>query len=193
MCNWLNQHSSIRLPARTGTSKAVPLRWAMTHAAGLWIAALVALAPTSARAADGCVVLLCLASPNWKATPQCVPSVHQVFDNLAKGKPFPACSMAGTGNSADHAWASAPAFCPPQYTRVVEGKAGPTYRCDYNGAISVVVGGAPFSRTWWSFIGDSVTEFSPEAKSRLGSWDTRFEDDYAKWLASVPPSAPDAP
>jgi hypothetical protein len=38
--------------------------------------------------------------------------------------------------------------------------------------------------------GDTVTEFSPAAKAQLGTWDTRFEDDYAAWLAALPPPAP---
>ena len=84
------------------------------HAAGLWLAALIALVPTPARAVDGCLVLLCLAAPSWRAIPQCVPPVQQLFRDLARGKPFPTCSMSGAGNTANHAWSNAPAFCPPQ-------------------------------------------------------------------------------
>ena len=36
--------------------------------------------------------------------------------------------------------------------------------------------------------GDTVTEFTPAAKARFGTWDTRFDDDYALWLASQPPA-----
>ena len=157
----------------------------------LLIGALLASAP--ARAVDGCLVLLCLAAPSWRAVPQCVPPVQQVFKDLAKGKPFPSCSMSGAGNSANHAWSSAPAFCPPQYTRVIDAESGPIYQCDYGGAVSVSINGAPFSRTWWNFGGDSVTEFSPAAKVQLGTWDTRFDDDYAKWLAALPPPPADLP
>jgi hypothetical protein len=152
-----------------------------------------AVAPTTARAVDGCLVLLCLAAPSWRAIPQCVPPVKQLFRDLARGRPFPTCGMSGAGNSANHAWSSPPAFCPPQYTRVFDGESAPIYQCDYSGAISVSIDGAPFSRTWWSFGGDSVTEFSPAAKAQLGTWDTRFDDDYSKWLASLPPAAPDMP
>ena len=53
------------------------------------------------------------------------------------------------------------------------------------------IDGVPFSQTWWSFGGDSVTEFSPSAKTQLGSWDTRFDDDYAKWQATQPPPSID--
>jgi hypothetical protein len=152
------------------------------------------LAPIPARAVDGCLVLLCLAAPSWKAIPQCVPPVKQLFKDLAKGKPFPTCSMSGAGNTAKHAWSNAPAFCPPQYTRETGGDGGSIYLCDYSGAISVSIDGAPFSRTWWSLGGDSVTEFSPAAKTQLGTWDTRFDDDYAKWMASQPlPQVPDTP
>ena len=150
---------------------------------------LTLMAPLPARAVDGCQVLLCLAAPNWRSIPQCVPPIQEVLRDLAHGKPFPTCSMAGAGNSANHAWASAPAFCPPQYTRVHDGPNGPIYACDYSGAISVTVQGAPFARTWWTPGGDMVTEFSPAAKAQLGTWDTRFDDDYAAWLASLPPPA----
>jgi hypothetical protein len=149
--------------------------------------------PTSAHAVDGCLVLLCLAAPSWRAIPQCVPPVQQVFNDLARGRPFPTCSVSGAGNSAEHAWSSAPTFCPPQYTHVIDGESAPIYQCDYTGAISVSIDGAVFSRTWWSFGGDSVTEFSPVAKAQLGTWDTRFDDDYAAWLAALPPPPSNLP
>ena len=144
-----------------------------------------------ARAVDGCLVLLCLAAPSWRAIPQCMPPVQQLFKDLAKGKPFPSCSMSGAGNGAKHAWSNAPAFCPPQYTRLLDGESGPAYQCDYSGAISVSINGQPFARTWWNFGGESVTDFSPTAKVQLGSWDTSFDDDYAKWLAALPPPPAD--
>src|SRR4051812_38577551 len=143
---------------------------------------------TPARAVDGCLVLLCFAAPSWGAIAQCVPPITQVLRDLARGKPFPTCGMAGAGNSAGNAWASAPTFCPPQYTRVSYYDAGaPTYSCDYTGAVSVSINGALFARTWWSMAGDTVTDFSPAAKTELGSWNTRFDDDYAAWLATQAP------
>jgi hypothetical protein len=147
-------------------------------------------APRPAHAVDGCLVLLCFAAPSWRSIPQCVPPIRQVLRDLARGKPFPTCGMAGAGNSASHAWASAPSYCPPQYTRLVDGESGPIYSCDYSGAVSVSINGTPFARTWWNMGGDSVTEFSPAAKSQLGTWDTKFDDDYATWLAALPPPAP---
>jgi len=149
------------------------------------------LSPTSARAVDGCLVLLCFAAPSWRAIPQCVPPIRWVLRDLARGRGFPTCGMAGAGNSAQHAWASAPSNCPPQYTRVHETEAGPIYTCDYAGAVSVSVEGKPFARTWWNMGGDRVTEFSHAAKAQLGSWDTRFDDEHAAWLAALPP--PPAP
>ncbi len=145
------------------------------------------LAPTAARAVDGCLVLLCFAAPSWRSIPQCVPPIRQVLRDLARGKGFPSCGMAGAGNSANHAWASAPGNCPPQYTRVHDTEGGPIYTCDHVGAVSVSVEGRPFARTWWNMGGDTVTEFSPAAKTQLGSWDTRFDDEHAAWLAALPP------
>lgn len=152
--------------------------------------ALAALAPTPAHAVDGCKVLLCLAAPSWRSIPECVPTINQLHRDLARGKPFPVCSMAGGGNSANNTWASAPSYCPPQYTRVFDGESGPIYSCDYAGAVTVTINGAPFTRTWWSMGGETVTEFTPAAKAQLGTWDTRFDDDYAAWFAALPPPAP---
>jgi hypothetical protein len=143
-------------------------------------------APPPARAVDGCVVLLCLAAPSWRAIPQCVPPIRQLFRDLARGKSFPTCAMSSGGNSASHGWSAAPTYCPPQYTRTWDGPHGPVYTCDYDGAISVTVNGEPFARTWWSMTGESVTDFSPSAKRQLGAWDSRFDAEYATWLATRP-------
>ena len=94
--------------------------------------------------------------------------------------------MSGAGNSASHQWSSVPAYCPIQYTRAsgVEGN-GPLV-CDYEGAVEVVVDGALWTRTRWHRRCDTVTEYTAAARAQLGTWDTRFEDDYATWLASQP-------
>jgi hypothetical protein len=159
-----------------------------TVAAALLTALVLTLAAMPARAADGCQVLLCLAAPSWRDIPQCVPPVQQVFRDTARGKPFPVCRMSGAGNSANHEWASAPSFYPPQYTQVIDGAGAPIHRCDYVGAISVWINGLLFSRTWLAPGGDSVTDFSAAAKAQLGSWDTRFDDEHARWLALQPPA-----
>lgn len=149
-----------------------------------------------ARAVDGCLVLLCFAAPSWRAIPQCVPPITQVLRDLARGRPFPTCAMGGAGNAGSHQWASVPANCPPQYTFASELESGIAYSCGYSGVVTVRIDGAPWSRTWWSMDGRTVTDFSPAAKARLGSWDTQFDDDYATWFAAhaapaVPP--PDLP
>lgn len=139
-----------------------------------------------AHAVDGCLVLLCLSAPSWREVPQCVPPIHQLHRDLARGKPFPTCKTAGAGNTANHTWASAPGNCPRQYIRVTELESGFNYSCDYSGAITVTIDGAMFTRTWWSTGGGTVTEFSPSAKTQLGRWDHRFDDDFATWLARQP-------
>ena len=144
-----------------------------------------------AHAVDGCKVLLCLAAPSWRSIPDCVTTINELNRDLARGRPFPACSMAGAGNSAHNDWASAPSYCPPQYTRVFHTESGPIYSCDYIGAVTVILNGALYTRTWWNAGGDTVTEYTPAAKAQLGSWETRFDDDYAAWLASLaPPRSP---
>lgn len=182
---------SQRLDARNpaGSSRQWPARHAT--ALTLFTAFLAAAAP--AQAVDGCQVLLCLAAPSWRAISQCVPTITQLMQDLARGKPFPICSMSGDGNVASHTWAHAPTHCPPQYTRRFEGPSGTFYTCDYDGAVLVHVNGRPFTRTWWTMAGDSVTEFSAEAKAQLGSWDTRFDDEYSAWAASQPPIQPTEP
>jgi hypothetical protein len=150
--------------------------------------AVLVTAALPVAALDGCLVLLCLAAPSWRAIPQCVPSITQLLRDLALGRVFPSCGMSGPGNSGSHQWAEAPAFCPPQYTRAIEGESQTTYTCNFTGAVTVTVNGKHFSRTWWSMTGDTVTDFSPAARQMLGRWDTRFDDDYAAWLAAQPPA-----
>ena len=158
--------------------------------AGATAAALV-LAAAPAAAVDGCLVLLCLAAPNWSAIPQCVGPVTQVLRDLARGRPFPTCAMGGAGNSGSHQWASAPDNCPLQYTQASELESGIAYSCGYAGVVTIRIDGAPWSRTWWNLGGRTVTDFSPAAKARMGTWDTQFDDDHASWLAMQPaPSAP---
>ena len=157
---------------------------------GTFVCCAAALTPVPSQAVDGCTVLLCLAAPSWRAVEQCVPPVRQLLRDLARGKGFPTCAMSGAGNAASHAWSAPPDFCPPQYTHVHDGPNGVIYTCDYTGAISVSVDGVPFARTWWSLDGDSVTEFSAAAKAQLGSWDKRFDDEFAAWLAMRPPVSP---
>ena len=180
---------SVATSKRTGRH---PVQSMSTIMAGLAMVAIFGMSPP-AHAVDGCTVLLCFAAPNWRSIPQCVPPIQQVLRDLVRGKPFPTCAMAGAGNSANNAWASAPGYCPPQYTRVSDGESGPIHSCDYTGAVSVSISGAPFARIWWSMAGYTVTEFSSVAKTQLGRWDTRFDDDYAIWLASLPPPAPATP
>lgn len=164
-----------------------------SHLAGLMVAAALSMVAAPARAVDGCLLLLCLAAPSWRAVSQCVPPVTQALRDLARGRPFPTCAMSGVGNSANHQWASAPGNCPPHYTRAMEMETGIVYSCDFTGAVAVVVDGSMWSRTWWRVGGETATEFSPEAKARMGSWDTQFDDDYALWLSSLPPPQPPCP
>jgi hypothetical protein len=148
--------------------------------------ALALFASAPARADFGCTVLLCLAAPSWRAIAQCVPPVTLLLRDLAQGHAFPSCRMGGPGNESGHRFSFAPGYCPPQYIRERPGPSGPRYYCLYTGAISVTVNGALFTRTWWHPEGDSVTEFLPPAKAQLGTWDPRFDDEYALWLGEQP-------
>jgi hypothetical protein len=135
--------------------------------------------------------LLCLAG-NWRLIPQCVAPVRKALRDLARGRGFPTCSMSGAGNGASHRWAYAPGNCPPQYTVVVDAESGTREVCRYSGAVRVTINGRPWSTVWWSRDGeDTVSEYTAEAKTQLGAHaETKFDDDYAAWLASLPPPAP---
>lgn len=146
-------------------------------------------AATPARAVDGCLVMLCFAAPSWRAIPRCVPPIRQVLRDLARGKSFPTCAIAGAGNSVRNDWANAAGYCPPQYIHLYFSDTGPVAYCDYTGAVSVSVNGTLFSRTWWNVDGGSVTEFSRSAKTQLGGVETQFDTDYANWLSAPAPVA----
>lgn len=150
------------------------------------LVAILAGSPLPALAVDGCRVMLCLAAPDWRQVKECVPTIHQLHRDLARGKRFPTCKTAGAGNSSAHTWANPPGFCPQQYTRVIERESGFDYSCDFAGAITVEVNGTLWSRTWWRADGDTRTEYSAAAKAQLGSWDRRFDADFAAWLAARP-------
>jgi hypothetical protein len=203
--HWMSGHSKgpRKVPNRepivpiqpTVIALPLPAKRAQVRA---WVAALVlplalAGAAVPAHAVDGCLVLLCLAAPSWRAIPQCVPPITQVLRDLARGRPFPTCGMAGAGNSASHQWASAPGNCPWQYTYAYETENSIGYSCGFSGVVSIQIDGAPWARTWWSMGGDSVTEFLPAAKARLGNWDSRFDDELAARMATVPPAAEPCP
>ena len=167
--------TTLHLPAKSRS-----LRWLGIAAATTALMALSA----PASAVDGCLVLLCLAAPSWRAIPQCVPPITDVLRDLARGRPFPTCGMGGAGNGGNHQWANAFTNCPPQYTYASELESGFAYSCGYTGVVTVQIDGAPWSRTWWSMGGQTVTDFSPAAKARMGTWDTKFDDDYAAWSAA---------
>jgi len=138
-----------------------------------------------AHALDGCKILLCLAGP-WASIAACVPDVRQLFKDLAKGKPFPTCSMSGGGNSAMNTWIHPQSNCPPQYTIwSIHQESGQRYisGCTYSASISTTVNGQPWSRVYWSFGGNTVTEYSSTAKAQMGNYaDAQFDTDYAAWL-----------
>jgi len=158
-----------------------------------FLALAMLLVHRAAEAVDGCMVILCLAAPKWREVPMCVPVIHQLHRDLARGRPFPVCNTAGPNNWTENTWASAPGNCPEHYTRLVEGPNRPMPVCDYAGVVTVYVNGAPFTRTWWNADADSVTEFTPAAKAQLGTWDPKFDDDHALWLALQPPPPPACP
>lgn len=161
-----------------------------TCAALLLAASASLLTPLPAHAVDGCLVLLCFAAPSWRTIPPCVPPIKQVLRDLARGKSFPTCAMVGGGSRAANQWASAPDNCPPQYTHMFATEGTNPHVCDFQGAISVYTEGVLFARTWWTFDGDTSTEFTETAKKQLGTWDNRFDRDLQAWQAHQPATPP---
>ena len=90
---------------------------------------------------------------------------------------------AATGNIATHEWAAAPGNCPAQYT--VPDSDGGSATCLANGVVRVRINGTPWSHIWWDMAGETATEYSAEARARLGSAvDRKFDLDYATWRES---------
>jgi hypothetical protein len=156
-----------------------------------------AFATVPARAVDGCKVLLCLAGP-WQSISQCVAPVEQLFSDLWNGRPFPSCNMASAhgattassplggsssaGNTMIAGWSTAPhPGCPPQY--VIQPMRR-FYTCRYTGVIRVTVNGAPWSSTYWSQTGASVTNFSAAAQAQNMAQDPRWLADLAAYQAA---------
>ena len=174
-------------PPLSGPARKATKGWKLSAAvASAAVLSLSLLAPTAAHAVDGCLVLLCFAAPSGSRSRSACRRFGKCFGIWLGARRSPTCGMSGAGNSARHAWARAPGNCPPQYTRVHEAESGPIYTCDYTGANTVTIDGKQFTRTWWDMGGNTVTDFSPVAKSQLGTWDTRYDDDRADWLRSRP-------
>jgi hypothetical protein len=146
-----------------------------------------------ARAVDGCTVLLCLAGP-WQSIRQCVAPVEQLFSDLWHGDPFPSCNMASASNASPlvgsssarntmiSGWSTAPdPNCPPQY--VIQAMR-PFYTCQYAGVIRVTVNGVPWSSTYWSQTGASMTNFSAAAQAQNMAQDPNWLADLAAYQAA---------
>lgn len=146
---------------------------------------------TPARAVDGCKVLLCMAG-SWRSIAACEPVVREALRDLARGRAWPHCAMAGASQSANQY--VPPVMCPEQYrTTSVHPRTGAiVYACPFQGAIQVVVEREPWSRTWWSPGGDAVIEWLPAGRAAFAGFpdlmDRRFDSDYAAWLLLPPPS-----
>lgn len=139
-------------------------------------AVLVGVIP-SAHAVDGCELLLCLAG-NWKLIPVCVPTVRQALHDVARGRPFPTCSMAGAGNTATHRWTTQ-TTCPTFYS-TYDASLGSWAGCVYSAVISVEVNNAPWADVFWSMSGDTSTRYYNAARAQLGgSIDPTYDRDAA--------------
>ena len=183
-----SHHSSVpglRDAAGRGTATGTPR---FTAVRIRWFCALVLVlgSAPAAHAVDGCKVMLCLAASDWRQIPECVPDVTRALHDVHHGRPFPRCDNAGSGNASDHEWSDPPWNCPQQYLHRIELEDRIDWTCDYIGAVTVIVNGSLFTRTWWSGSDDTVTEFSPAAKLQLRTWNPRYDDEYAAWLSAQP-------
>lgn len=163
------------------------------------------LAAPAARASDGCTVLLCLAG-NWSDISECIAPVHRALRRLSLGLSLPHCEFGSSplpalpgSDSSDSEASSSPAashansrwaideYCPPQYRVVLDEERGESqWQCRYTGAIEVVINGQLWNRTWWDLFGNTVTEWTPLARSvapQLAT-DDRFDREYEAWRQS---------
>lgn len=155
-------------------------KWAQCVSA---VAVLTAWLP-SAHAVDGCKFLLCIAGP-WQSISQCVPTVKEVFHDLALGHPFPTCSMSGAGNNANNTRMSE-GLCPGMYRLYDESHA--YVGCTYSDRIAVYIGGDLWSQVYWNRQGNTSTWWSDAALTSLAQpnaapIDETFKNDLTAWNA----------
>jgi hypothetical protein len=163
-------------------------------ARALCLAAILGSASATVQAVDGCKVLLCLAG-NWRDISPCRPEVEQALRDVARGRGWPECSMGGSSRAGNTF--IAPELCPVQYRTEARLEGVVSYECPFSAVVDAVVDSQPWSRTWWTPAGDSVTEWLPAAKAAFAgdpsAIDDRFDRDYAAWLATLPPApSPDS-
>lgn len=159
------------------------------------LAALASLSTPDAHAADGCTVLLCLAG-NWHSIPQCVPPVEQALRAMLFGGSFPVCTFVdgdggqidskATGNYGANAWPTQD-NCPPMYSNYTA-ENGDWQSCIFNGVISLVINGQPWTTMWWDVAGNTSTLYYPAALQQLQAdqIDPRYANDLAQWQAEHP-------
>jgi hypothetical protein len=159
--------------------------------ASLAVAA-VLISTDHAKAADGCEFLLCIAGP-WQLLAQCRPTVLEVFRDLARGRPLPACDMSGDGNGAGNHW-NTEETCPIFY-RQYDAYSGRYASCTFAGRIDVHINGLPWSTVHWDRAGHEGTStwYGEEARNSLTAemLDPRYDADAAAWDALHPPVPPD--
>jgi hypothetical protein len=90
-----------------------------------------AIMPATAHADDyGCKVLLCLADPRGPMTEaECRPPIRQLFRDLAKGKPFPTCTLASGPGGRSYASQGYSYYdaCPPGTSELAQGDRAARY------------------------------------------------------------------
>lgn len=115
---------------------------------------------------------MCLSNPAGPtAVAQCVPPITKLWRHLSLGHAFPTCDMDnGQNHYAQHEWATA-RNCPDGYQ--LPGPDGEIL-CRMKGVVTVILNGAPVSRTWWGDEGTVVEGASSRAQlSRLPVSDER--------------------
>jgi hypothetical protein len=115
----------------------------------------------------GCKVLLCLANPNGPmAVNECVPPIRQLYHDLARGRPFPACEMAEGpgGKSYARQGLSHYDFCPVGTTELAQG----SYAIQ-GASAAQTSSGQPYAGPIYNGIGsgDGITPGSGDGASPL--------------------------
>ena len=77
------------------------------------VAAMLSAQPSRADGSWGCKVILCLASPDSPTQyGECVPPIHKLYSELAKGNPFPTCDDVSEAGITTNRWTDPQEECP---------------------------------------------------------------------------------
>ena len=152
----------------------------------------LSLTATPVKAADGCVVMVCMAG-NWRNHAMCIPPVNEALRDVARGRAWPECREANQtvtttrGNTTSTmTLAYAPGNCPRQYAQEISVEGSSWWVCRWTRVIIMTIDGQPWLNTWADDQGNTSTEYFAAARAQLRAedLDPTFENDLAAYIAA---------